>query len=71
MSRDDTFRSGDSTHDNGASDSYYKGFKAGVKAEAEQQAIRLRDWMLDPSYGTYVGPKGSTCDGGPFRDHAR
>jgi hypothetical protein len=44
-----------------------KDWKRGVQDEAEQQAIRLRDWLADPSYGTWVGPAGSTCSGGPFR----
>jgi len=44
-------------------------YKAGVKAEAEQQDQRLRDWLLDPSYGIWIGPKGSTLGVSPFRNH--
>lgn len=43
-------------------------YERGVKAEAEQQAIRLREWLVDPTYGTWVGARSSTCGVGPFRD---
>jgi len=49
----------------------FEAWKQGVKDEAAQQAQRMCDWMLDPSYGTWIGPEGSTAGVSPFRDRPR